>query len=240
MNSVVQLRDVVKEFRQGAATVKALDGVTMDIERGAFVAVVGPSGSGKSTLLNMIGALDRPTSGKVFIDGTDLSTASETELTLLRGRKVGFVFQQFNLIPNLTALENVMLPMEFVGRDAKDARTHAAELLRQVGLGHRMHHQPAKLSGGEQQRVAIVRALANDAPLLLADEPTGNLDSATGTEIIQLFKRFVNEAGKTVAVITHDPSIGLEADRVIRFQDGKVVTNMDAPGLRATGRHGPS
>jgi putative ABC transport system ATP-binding protein len=223
--TVVALKDVVKEFQQGAAPVRALNGATMDVGQREFAVIVGPSGSGKSTLLNMLGALDRPTSGTVCIDGTDLNTVSEAELTRHRSGKVGFVFQQFNLIPNLTALENVMLPMEFAGRDAKSARTRAEQLLRQVGMGHRMHHRPAKLSGGEQQRVAIARALANDAPVILADEPTGSLDSATGKEIIRLFKRLVEENGKTVIVITHDLSIGEEADRLIRIRDGKVVTD---------------
>jgi putative ABC transport system ATP-binding protein len=227
MNSVVALEDVVKEFQQGTATVKALDGVTMAVDQGAFTVIVGPSGSGKSTLLNMIGALDRPTRGTVCIDGTDLSRVSESELTVHRSRKIGFVFQQFNLIPNLTALENVMLPMEFIGRDAKSARARAEALLTQVGMGHRMDHTPARLSGGEQQRVAIARALANDAPVILADEPTGSLDSATGKEIIQLFKQLVTEEGKTVIVITHDPSIGEEADRLIRIRDGKVGSDSE-------------
>jgi putative ABC transport system ATP-binding protein len=227
MNSVVALENVVKEFQQGATTVKALDGVTMAVDQGTFTVIVGPSGSGKSTLLNMIGALDRPTQGSVCIDGTDLSRVSESELTAHRSRKVGFVFQQFNLIPNLTALENAMLPMEFIGRDAKGARARAEALLSQVGMGHRMNHAPAKLSGGEQQRVAIARALANDAPVILADEPTGSLDSATGKEIIQLFKRLVREEGKTVIIITHDLSIGEEADRLIRIRDGKVEADSE-------------
>jgi putative ABC transport system ATP-binding protein len=228
MSKVVELREVVKEFRQSATTVSALNGVSLEVERATFVAIVGPSGSGKSTLLNMLGALDRPTRGTVWIDGIDLNNVSEAELTRHRSQKVGFVFQQFNLIPNLTALENVMLPMEFAGQDIKKARARGEQLLGQVGMGHRIHHQPAKLSGGEQQRVAIARALANDAPVILADEPTGNLDSATGKEIIQLFRRLVSESGKTVIVITHDISIGELADQVIRLQDGKVAEGLAA------------
>lgn len=222
MSNAVILRDVVKEYKQGAEVVRALDGIDLKIELGSFTVVAGPSGSGKSTLLNMIGALDRPTSGEVYIDGENLNEVGEAELTAHRRKKVGFVFQQYNLIPNLTALENVMLPMEFAGVKAQQARAGAVELLKRVKMGHRLDQVPTKLSGGEQQRVAIARALANDAPILLGDEPTGNLDSATGKEIISLFKRLVREQGKTAIIITHDSSIGEEADTLVRIRDGKV------------------
>lgn len=222
MNSMVKLKDVVKEFKQGMGVVKALDGVNLEIGQGVFAVIVGPSGSGKSTLLNMLGALDRPSGGEVWIDGVNLNEVSEAELTVHRRNKVGFVFQQFNLIPNLTAIENVMLPMEFAGIELKKAKARAEQLLNQVKIGHRIDQLPPKLSGGEQQRVAIARALANDAPIILGDEPTGNLDTATGKEIISLFKQLVNEHGKTAIMITHDPSIGEEADQLIRIRDGKV------------------
>jgi putative ABC transport system ATP-binding protein len=224
MSKIVSLKNVVKEFKQGMGVVKALDGVSLEIEQGIFAVIVGPSGSGKSTLLNMLGALDRPTRGEVLIDGVNLNEVSEAELTVHRRNKVGFVFQQFNLIPNLTALENVMLPMEFAGMSPQQAKARAEEVMKQAKIGHRMDQLPTKLSGGEQQRVAIARALANDAPIILGDEPTGNLDSATGKEIISLFKQLVNEQGKTAIMITHDPSIGEEADMLIRIRDGKVAT----------------
>jgi putative ABC transport system ATP-binding protein len=224
MSNIVSLKNVIKEFKQGMGVVKALDGVNLEIEQGIFAVIVGPSGSGKSTLLNMLGALDRPTSGEVYIDGVNLNEVSEAELTVHRRNKVGFVFQQFNLIPNLTAVENVMLPMEFAGIEPQKAKARAEDLMKQVKIGHRMDQLPPKLSGGEQQRVAIARALANDAPIILGDEPTGNLDSATGKEIISLFKQLVKEQGKTAIMITHDPSIGEEADMLIRIRDGKVET----------------
>jgi putative ABC transport system ATP-binding protein len=223
MSKIVNLKNVVKEFKQGMGVVKVLDGVDLEIDKGIFAVIVGPSGSGKSTLLNMLGALDRPTTGEVLIDGVNLNEVSGAELTVHRRNKVGFVFQQFNLIPNLTALENVMLPMEFAGIELQKAKARAEELIIQVKIGHRMDQLPTKLSGGEQQRVAIARALANDAPIILADEPTGNLDSTTGREVISLFKQMVSEQGKTVIMITHDPTIGEGADLLIRIRDGKVT-----------------
>jgi len=229
---VVVLEQVVKEYRQGENVISALDGASLAVERGHMVAVVGPSGSGKTTLLNMLGALDRPDAGRVIIDGVDLNGLGERELTAYRRQKVGFVFQTFELIPNLSALENVMLPMEFNGKP--NGKTKAHELLEAVKMGPRASHSPARLSGGERQRVAIARALANDPPLLLADEPTGNLDSATGEEIIRLLKQLVEERGKTVIVVTHDEGLARLADLRVHIQDGKILNEQkgDKPWVR--------
>jgi putative ABC transport system ATP-binding protein len=219
---LILLKGVSKEYAQGAKAVRALDYVNLSIPRAAFVAIIGPSGSGKSTLLNQLGALDLPSSGQVLIDGVDLASLSESELTRYRREKVGFVFQNFNLIPNLTALENVMLPMEFARLPRAEAAERAHQLLALVKMEKRAAHVPAKLSGGEQQRVAIARALANDPPIVLTDEPTGNLDSATGEQIVSLLQALVQEKGKSVIVITHNPAVGDQADQLIQIRDGRV------------------
>jgi ABC-type lipoprotein export system ATPase subunit len=219
-DTLIRLRGVSKRYRKGREAIRALDGVDLDIAGKLMAAVVGPSGSGKSSLLHVMGAMDRPTSGDVLVAGQPLNTLSEEALTQFRRQTVGFVFQSFNLIPNLTALENVMLPMEFNGVPAEERRRRARALLERVGLGQRLDHRPRELSGGEQQRVAIARALANDPPLILADEPTGNLDSKTGQVIYELLKTIAAE--RTVVVVTHAEVLSQMADRVIRIKDGKL------------------
>jgi putative ABC transport system ATP-binding protein len=206
----------------GDAFVDALRGVDLTIARGEFVALVGPSGSGKSTVLNLIGGLDRPTSGQVWINGTELSASDERTLTRHRRRHVGFVFQSFNLLPRLTAEENVALPLMFSGVTEKERRARARALLERVGLGARLTHRPTQLSGGEQQRVAIARALVGQPALLLADEPTGNLDTTTGTEIMALLRELNQEQGLTLLVVTHDPEVAAFADRVVKLRDGRI------------------
>lgn len=223
MSNLIELKEVVKEYRIRDNEIKALNGVNLKIEKATMVAVVGKSGSGKTTLLNVIGALDRPTSGEVYVDGLDLNKLTEKDLVKYRSSKVGFVFQDYNLIPNLNGLENVMLAMEYAGRPNEEARKRALELLEVVIMDHRAYHRPSRLSGGEQQRVAIARALANDPPLLLADEPTGNLDSETGKDIVKLLKHFVEEKGKTAIVVTHDSSITEIAHEHINIRDGRIV-----------------
>jgi len=218
---VVQLQEVTKIYRKGAQEVRALDGIDLRAESPGMLAVVGPSGSGKSSLLHMIGAMDRPTGGEVVVAGRHLAALGDAELTGFRRKTVGFVFQSFNLIPNLTALENVMLPMEFNGVDKRERGRRALVLLERVGLGPRATHRPGELSGGEQQRVAIARALANNPPLVLADEPTGNLDSKTGQVIYDLLEEIARE--RTVIVVTHAEPLAQRAKRVIHIQDGRLV-----------------
>ncbi|MBT9159880.1 MAG: ABC transporter ATP-binding protein [Dehalococcoidia bacterium] len=215
---MIRTAGLVKTYRMGKIEVPALGGVDIEISEGEYVALVGPSGSGKSTLLNMIGCLDRPTSGSVFIEGVDVSGCNGSELARIRRQKMGFIFQMFNLIPTLDALENVMLPMTFAGSRRGERITRARELLELVGLSERAKHKPSELSGGEQQRVAIARALANDPPVLLADEPTGNLDTKTGKAIIGFLEK-LNEEGKTMIVVTHNPEIASKAQRVISMRD---------------------
>ena len=224
MSRMLELQDVWKEYGNGPQAVVALRGVSFCVEKpGQMTVILGPSGSGKTTLLNIIGGLDPPTRGQVRLDGLDLATMAPHHLNQLRCRKVGFVFQTFNLIPNLTALENVMLPMEFAGVDVKEAQHRAMSLLEQVGLGHRVSHTPSRLSGGEQQRVAIARALANSPELVLADEPTGNLDSTTGEEVVTLLRDLVKEEGKSLVVVTHDARLADLADLRLQMRDGQVL-----------------
>ena len=220
---MIRLVDVVKEF-DGKRKVRALDGVSLEIDRGEMVALVGPSGSGKSTLLNLIGTLDRPTSGEIYIDGQKLSGLSDTELTLLRRDKIGFIFQFFNLLPSLTCVENVALPLHLRGWKRAKARERAEELLELVGLKHRLEHLPDELSGGERQRVAIARALSVYPPILLADEPTGALDQASGKEVMGILQR-LNAQGRTIVVVTHDANIASYAKRVVELSDGKIVAD---------------
>ena len=222
METVVRTVGLTRRYKMGDTQVDALRGVDLTVTRGEFVALVGPSGSGKSTVLNLVGGLDQPTSGQVWINGTELSASDERTLTRHRRQHVGFVFQSFNLLPRLTAKENVALPLMFSGVPEKERLARAEELLERVGLGPRLTHRPTQLSGGEQQRVAIARALVGEPALLLADEPTGNLDSATGAEIMRLLKALNQERGLTLLVVTHDPEIAAFATRTVRLRDGKV------------------
>ncbi|MEM1509019.1 MAG: ABC transporter ATP-binding protein [Thermofilaceae archaeon] len=218
----VETEDLAKYYKLGAYIVKALDGVNLKIRRGEYVSIMGPSGSGKTTLFNMIGGLDRPTRGRVYIDEVDISKLDAYELAWLRARKIGYIFQTFNLIPVLTAIENVMLPMIFAGVRREERIRRARELLERVGLGDRLYHKPTELSGGQQQRVAIARALANDPAIILADEPTGNLDLQTGLEIINLMRQLNKERGATIVTATHDLKMIDVSDRIIYLRDGKV------------------
>ena len=219
---MIQLEDVTKVYRMGSVEVRALYGVDLAIDDGDLVAIMGPSGSGKTTLMNILGCLDIPTSGRYLLDGTDVSTLSDNRLAKIRSRKIGFVFQSFNLIPRTSAIRNVELPLVYAG--ARDRRARARLALEQVGLGEREKHMPNELSGGQQQRVAIARALINDPTMLLADEPTGNLDTASSVEILKLLGA-LNEAGRTVVIITHEEDIARFAKRVVRLRDGRIVSD---------------
>ncbi|MGQ4832379.1 MAG: ABC transporter ATP-binding protein [Candidatus Asgardarchaeia archaeon] len=219
----VKTENLVKIYRLGQVEIHALRGVNLSCRRGEMVAVVGPSGSGKTTLLNLIGTLDKPTNGKVFIDGLEVTKLPEKELTKLRRTKIGFVFQFFNLIPVLTAFENVELPMLIAGVPKEEREKRAKELLELVGLLDRMNHKPDELSGGEQQRVAIARALANRPSLLLADEPTGDLDSETGIKVVNLMKDMTKRENATTIMVTHDLEIAKIADRILKMRDGKII-----------------
>jgi putative ABC transport system ATP-binding protein len=222
MDTVVRAVGLTRRYKMGDAFVDALRGVDLVISHGEFVALVGPSGSGKSTVLNLVGGLDRPTSGQVWIDDVELSATDERTLTRHRREHVGFVFQTFNLLPRLTAEENVALPLMFSGVPHKERLERARALLERVGLGHRLTHRPTQLSGGEQQRVAIARALVGQPALLLADEPTGNLDTTTGGEIMGLLQGVKQEGNLTLLVVTHDPEVAAFADRVVKLRDGRV------------------
>ena len=229
---MVRLRDVTRIYRLGEQRLRALDRVSLDIQGGEFVAIMGPSGSGKSTMMHLIGALDVPTSGTVWIDGSNVAAQSSDALATLRNRAIGFVFQQFNLLPRTVALRQVMLPRLYSKERARDIEALAAERLRQVGLADRMHHYPAQLSGGQQQRVAIARALVNNPKILLADEPTGALDSKSSTEIMQLFCS-LNAGGITVIVVTHEADVARYARRKVLLRDGRIVADRREDG--ATG-----
>lgn len=222
INPVIELKDVWKIYDLGKTKVEALRGLTMDVKQEEFLAIMGPSGSGKSTAMNMVGCLDVPTSGTIHLDGKNIAHMDESELAVIRGRKIGFVFQMFNLIPTLTALENVMLPMMFQGVPKEKREKRAMELLEMTKIGQRANHHPAELSGGEQQRVAIARALANDPEIVLADEPTGNLDSKTGKEIMEMFVHLHKEHKKTIIIITHDAYIASYAKRKVVLVDGRT------------------
>ena len=222
MKAIVKVQGVKKAYRMGKVIVLALRGVSFEVGEGEFLAVLGPSGSGKSTLLHLIGCLDRRDEGKIIIDGANVLKLSDEELAELRLRKIGFVFQFFNLLPRLTAIKNVELPLIIAGVPEKEARERAMEMLRLVGLEARVSHRPTELSGGEQQRVAIARALINNPKIVLADEPTGNLDTKSGWEIVQLMKRLNEERGQTFIVVTHDPHIAETADRILYLKDGLI------------------
>jgi putative ABC transport system ATP-binding protein len=220
---VIEIKDVWKIYQIDLVEYAALRGANLDVYKGEFLAIMGASGSGKSTILNNVGALDVPTKGQVLLEGIDIATLDESDLAQVRGRKIGFVFQAFNLITSLNALENVMLPMTFQGISRREKIERATRLLNLVGLGDRLNNLPGELSGGERQRVAIARALSNDPEVILADEPTGNLDSKTGKEIIELLKKLQKEQGKTLIMVTHDLNIAKQADRIAQLSDGKVI-----------------
>ena len=223
--TLAQLVDMTKTYHMGAhVVVEALRGVNLTIEEGEYIAIMGASGSGKSTLLNLMGCLDRPTSGHYILGGQDVSNLSDAELSEVRGRRIGFIFQSFNLIPQLSALDNIEVPLFYQGIHRHERRRRSQELAERVGLGDRARHRPMELSGGEQQRVAIARALSNDPLILLADEPTGNLDSKTGQEILALFND-LSARGRTLIVVTHDPAIGSRTHRTVRVADGTIVSH---------------
>ncbi len=223
----IQIDDLYKIYSPGEGEVRALDGVSLTVERGEFVAIVGHSGSGKSTLMNMLGCLDEPTMGRYLLEGEDVSLLPDGKLSVIRNRHIGFIFQGFNLIPGLTALENVELPLLYRGIGYEKRRKMAEESLRLVGLGDRLHHRPAQMSGGQQQRTAIARAVAARPPLILADEPTGNLDTKSGGEVLSILRR-LNGEGHTVILITHDMDIAAAARRIVRIQDGKILEDSRA------------
>jgi len=222
---LIKLENVWKTYLLGKVELSALRGASMEINSGDFVTIMGPSGSGKSTLLNMIGLLDIPSQGKIFVKGKDITTLSEDQLSQLRGRTIGFIFQEFNLLPNLSALENVTLPMVFQGVPEKERKEKAEELLIKVGLKDRILHQPTELSGGERQRVAIARAFANSPEMVIADEPTGNLDSTTGKMIMEILTEFHQKEKKTMVVVTHDPNIAHYSESIVNIKDGQIVVN---------------
>lgn len=219
---VVRAKDLTKEFLMGNEVTQALKGISLDIGRGEYVSIMGPSGSGKSTFFNMIGGLDKPNSGSVFINDVDMAQLDAQELAFLRCHTIGYIFQTFNLIPVMTALENVMLPTVFAGISTDEGTARATDLLDKVGLGHRLHHKPGQLSGGQQQRVAIARALANNPSIVLADEPTGNLDERTGIEIIDLLRQMNKEQNVTIISATHDHKMVDVSDRIVWIRDGQI------------------
>ncbi len=224
MNEIIELKGVTKIYKMDKVLVPALRGINLKIRKGEFVSIMGPSGSGKTTLMNLIGCLDRPTEGEIYITNKNVAKLGDDELAKLRREKIGFVFQQFNLIPRLTALENVELPMWFAGLSKKKRRERAIELLKLMGLEKRINHKPAELSGGERQRVSIARALANNPEIILADEPTGNLDTKTGKEIMRILKN-LNKQGKTIVLVTHDETFAKEAERIIKMRDGRLLND---------------
>jgi putative ABC transport system ATP-binding protein len=225
MKTLIDIKNMYKIYEMGSEKVHALDGIDIAIHEKEFVAIIGPSGSGKSTLMNMIGCLDSPTSGEYYIEGINIAKYSETELAHMRNAKIGFIFQQFNLFRRLSALENVEMPAKYMRVPRQERREKALKALDLVGLSDRVHHRPTELSGGQQQRVAIARSLVNDPPIILADEPTGNLDSKSGKDIMNMIKS-LHEQGNTVILITHDVDIATKADRVIHLKDGKITSDI--------------
>ncbi len=221
IDAVVQARQITREYGQGDACVHALAGIDLDLGRGAYTAIMGPSGSGKSTLMHILAGLDRPTAGNVWIDGAEITTLKERALTQLRRDKIGFIFQTFNLLPTLNAQENIMLPLTIAGRKGDDG--WVSQLVDTVGLGDRLDHKPSELSGGQQQRVAVARALASRPAVLFADEPTGNLDSRTGEEVLQLLRHSCDDLGQTIVMVTHDAHAATYADRIVFLKDGKIA-----------------
>ncbi len=228
--SIIEVRDLTKIYTTGDIELRALDGVSFTIERGEFVCVMGPSGSGKSTMMNILGCLDVPTGGSYELDGVNVKNQTKAELADIRNRKLGFVFQGFNLLPKVDAVENVELPLLYRGVGGSQRRKAAVRALEKVGLGERLHHRPAQMSGGQQQRVAIARAIVGEAPIILADEPTGNLDTKTTVEIMQIFTD-LHKQGITVILVTHEPEIATWSERVLRFRDGKLIADETAPKM---------
>ena len=228
--SIIEVRDLTKIYVTGDIELRALDGVSFKIERGEFVCVMGPSGSGKSTMMNILGCLDVPTSGHYELDGVDVKDQTKAELADIRNQKLGFVFQGFNLLPKVDAVENVELPLLYRGVGSSARRKAAVNALEKVGLGQRLHHRPAQMSGGQQQRVAIARAIVGEAPIILADEPTGNLDTKTTVEIMNIFTE-LHKQGITVILVTHEPEIATWSERVLRFRDGRLIADEAAPKI---------
>ena len=227
---VIDIENITKHYVMGEETVHALRGVSLQIRRNEYLAIMGPSGSGKSTLMNMLGCLDTPSSGRYFFNGKDVSAMDDDELAGIRNHEIGFVFQTFNLLPRSTSLRNVELPLIYAGLDPESREEKAAQALREVGLGDRMHHKPNELSGGQRQRVAIARALVNDPSIILADEPTGNLDSKTGEEIMQLLENLY-QGGNTIILVTHEPDIARHARRTVFLRDGLIESDQPAPAV---------
>ena len=232
MSELIRIRDLAREYQMGEERILALQSVTLDIRRNEYVAIMGPSGSGKSTMMNLLGCLDTPTGGEYWLNGQEVSRLSDDELAHVRNREIGFVFQTFNLLPRATALHNVELPLVYAGARGRERRERAAAALARVGLEHRMEHRPNELSGGQRQRVAIARALVNDPSILLADEPTGNLDSVTSEEIMRVFGD-LHAAGQTVIMVTHEPDIAAHAERVVVLRDGRVESDRLTRGAAA-------
>ena len=229
MGDLIKIHDMYKIYEMGSEKVHALDGVDLTIKDHEFVAIVGPSGSGKSTLMNMIGCLDSPTSGEYYLDGKDISEMNDAQLTMIRRKKIGFIFQQFNLLAKSSAIENVELPAMYNGDNAHERKQKAKDALEKVGLCDRVKHKPSELSGGQQQRVAIARALVNNPPVLLADEPTGNLDSKSGEDVMDMIKE-LHAQGNTIILITHDHDVAEHAPRIIEIKDGKITSDIDRGG----------
>jgi putative ABC transport system ATP-binding protein len=230
---IIKLEGITREYMMGTEQVRALRGVDLEIRRNEYVAIMGPSGSGKSTMMNMLGCLDTPTAGRYTLNGHEVSTMKDDELARVRNKEIGFVFQTFNLLPRASALANVELPLVYAGASGRERRRRAEQALQRVGLGERMHHKPNELSGGQRQRVAIARALVNEPSILLADEPTGNLDSTTSEEIMRVFGG-LHAQGQTVVIVTHEPDIAAHAHRVVVLRDGRVDSDRTSPP-RATG-----
>lgn len=220
---IINLQNVWKTYKMGEVEVNALRGVSLAINQGDFVAITGASGSGKSTMMNLVGCLDLPTKGRIYLDNKNISELRESDLAQIRGKEIGFIFQQFHLIPTLSAVENVMLPLEFQDIPTDTAKKKATEILHKVGLGDRIEHLPSQLSGGEQQRVAIARSLANNPDIILADEPTGNLDSKTGTDVMYLLQNLWKKEGKTIIIVTHDLKLASYAKRIVQLKDGQIT-----------------